>query len=209
MGKRKNRKRDVRWAVITLTIMALLALAGMDGLMPRLRVRILTLAEKPAWIQEEIIDVDGDSRSGDKLEGIRDVVIHYVGNPGTSAMQNRNWYANPESEVSSHFLVGLEGEVIQCLPLDEKSAASNHRNRDTISIEVCHPDESGKFSEETYEALVELTAWLLRSAWLGPENIIRHYDVTGKNCPKYFVENEYSWQQFRVDVAAAMEGVKE
>ena len=209
MGKKKSRKRDFRGVILTLTILALLALMGMDAWLPRLRVKILTLAPKPSWIQEEIIGIDGDSRTGVKLDGIRDVVIHYVANPGSGAMQNRNWYANPESRVSSHFVVGLDGEVIQCLPLDEKSAASNHRNRDTISIEVCHPDESGKFSEETYEALVELTAWLLHSAWLGPENLIRHYDVTGKNCPKYFVENEDSWQQFRADVAAAMEGEKE
>lgn len=205
MGNRKKRRRDVRWAVLTLTIMALMALMGMDSLIPRLRVKILTLAPKPNWIHEELIEIDGDSRSGVQLDGIRNIVIHYVGNPGTSAMQNRNWYANPESEVSSHFLVGLEGEVVQCLPLNEKSAASNHRNRDTISIEVCHPDDSGVFTEKTYASLVKLTAWLTKTAWLGPEDIIRHYDVTGKICPKYFVENEESWLQFRENVAAAAE----
>lgn len=206
MGRRKREKQGVRWAVLTLTLMALLALAGADSWMPRLRVKVLTLAPKPAWIREEIIEIDGDSRKGTKLEGIRDIVIHYVGNPGTGAMQNRNWYANPESEVSSHFLVGLEGEVIQCIPLDEKSSASNHRNKDTISIEVCHPDGSGKFTEQSYKALVELTAWLVESAWLDPEDLLRHFDITGKICPKYFVEQEDSWLQFRADVAAAVEG---
>lgn len=131
-------------------------------------------------------------------------MIHYVGNPGTTARQNRNWYANPESEVSSHFLVGLEGEVIQCVPLYEKSAASNHRNRDTISIEVCHPDKSGKFNDETYAALVELTAWLLETCGLDVDNIIRHYDITGKQCPKYYVINEDSWDAFKADVSRAV-----
>ena len=42
--------------------------------------------------------------------------------------------------MSAHFLIGLEGEIIQCIPLNEKSSATNDRNRDTISIEVCHPD---------------------------------------------------------------------
>ena len=30
--------------------------------------------------------------------------------------------------------------------------------------------------------------------------MIRHYDVTGKDCPKYFVEHEDAWVQFRQDV---------
>ena len=99
-------------------------------------------------------------------------------------------------------MVGLEGEVIQCVPLGERSAASNSRNRDTISIEVCHPDETGKFNEATYEALVELTAWLCRTGHLRAQEVIRHYDVTGKLCPLYYVEHEEAWQQLLADIAA-------
>ena len=103
-------------------------------------VEKLALAQLPPWVEVQIIEVDGISRRGEKLEDIQNIVIHYVANPGSSAQANHDWYANPESEVSSHFLIGLEGEVIQCIPLDEYSSASNHRNKDTISIEVCHPD---------------------------------------------------------------------
>ena len=129
-----------------------------------------------------------------------------MANPGSSAQANHDWYANPESEVSSHFLVGLEGEVIQCIPLDEFSSASNHRNKDTISIEVCHPDETGKFNEESYHSLVKLTAWLLDVSGLTSEDVIRHYDITGKDCPRYFVTNEDSWLGFLADVARTAEG---
>ena len=58
----------------------------------------------------------------------------------------------------------LEGEVLQCIPLTEISYASNTRNSDTVAIEVCHPDETGKFSAVTYDRVVELTAWLCRSS---------------------------------------------
>lgn len=170
-----------------------------------IRVDRLSLVEVPEWVDVQIIEVDGVSRRGEKLEDIQNIVIHYVGNPGSTAQQNHDWYANPESEVSSHFLIGLEGEVIQCIPLNEFSSASNHRNRDTISIEVCHPDESGKFSDASYSSLVRLTAWLLDISGLEPEDVIRHYDVTGKECPRYFVLNEDSWHAFLADVAQAVE----
>ncbi|MBR5021125.1 MAG: N-acetylmuramoyl-L-alanine amidase [Oscillospiraceae bacterium] len=158
--------------------------------------------ELPSYVDDQIIEVDYHSRRGSKLKEINDIVIHYVGNPGTTAQQNRDWYADTLSNVSSHFVVGLQGEVIQCIPLDEASSASNHRNFDTISIEICHPDASGKFTDATYESVVELTAWLVKACDLEIENVIRHYEVTGKICPKYYVENEDAWVQLRADVAA-------
>ena len=40
------------------------------------------------------------------------------------------------------------------------------------------------------------------------ENVIRHYDVTGKECPRYYVENPEAWERFRADVAAETESQK-
>ena len=157
-------------------------------------------ANAPTWVDVQIIPIDGDSRTGEKLRGIKDIVIHYVGNPGTTAQQNHDYYGNPDSEVSSHFIVGLDGEIIQCVPLNEKSAASNWRNIDTVSIEVCHPDSTGEFTEQTYASLVKLTAWLSELCNLDTNHIIRHYDITGKNCPLYFVEHQDKWEQFKEDV---------
>ena len=113
------------------------------------------------------------SRPGTPLEKIDGVVIHYVGNPATTAQANRNYFASLADEAegtyaSSHFLVGLEGEVIQCVPLTEIAYASNIRNEDTVAIEVCHPDETGHFSDVTYARAVELTAWLCRTFRPGP-----------------------------------------
>ncbi len=159
----------------------------------------------PEYVEDALIDVDGESRRGVPLEAVRNIVIHYVANPGSTARQNRNYFNNPATDTSSHFIVGLEGEVLLCVPLDEKSSASNYRNADTISIEVCHPDETGKFNPVTYNRVVELCAWLCLTYRLPPETgLIRHYDITGKLCPKYFVENEDAWETFKSDVRAAM-----
>ena len=173
-----------------------------DEILPREKVFELMAVPIPDWIDQQIIKVDGDSRRGVYLEGVRDIVIHYVGNPGSTAQQNRDYYANPYSDVSSHFVIGLKGEIIQCIPLHEKSSASNHRNKDTISIEVCHPDESGKFTDASYQSLVKLTAWLLDVCDLDSDDMIRHYDITGKQCPLYFVTHEDAWEQFKQEIKA-------
>lgn len=159
----------------------------------------------PDWVKVDLIKVDGASRRGTSLDDLDAIVIHYIGNPGTTAQNNRNYFNNPDSTVSAHFIVGLEGEIIQCIPLHEKSSASNHRNSDTISIEVCHPDETGVFNDATYDALVRLTAWLCAECGLDEEQIIRHYDVTGKICPRWFVDDETAWATFRADVMTAKE----
>lgn len=204
-GARRRRRRVN--PLPALIILMLLAAVGWlaFGTADRVRVEDLAGLELPDYVDVQLIDVDGTSRRGVQLEGINDIVIHYVGNPGTTAQQNRGWYTNPQSTVSSHFLVGLEGEVIQCIPLNEKSSATNHRNGDTISIEVCHPDDTGKFNDATYESLVELTAWLTARCGLDTDHIIRHFDVTGKECPRYYVRNEDAWARFKADVAARMQ----
>lgn len=209
----KRKKNSVPAALILLALMLVSSL--FLTVLPRLgislgpnRVEKLALTEIPPWVDVQIIETDGTSRRGEKLEDIRNIVIHYVANPGSSAQQNHDWYANPQSEVSSHFLIGLEGEVIQCIPLDEFSSASNHRNNDTISIEVCHPDETGEFTNDSYTSLVKLSAWLLEATGLDAEDIIRHYDITGKDCPRYYVRNPERWTAFRDDVARAVEDAR-
>lgn len=165
----------------------------------------------PDYVRKDYLTVNEWSRPGTELEKVNGVVIHYVGNPDTTAQANRNYFESLSSGeegtyASSHFVVGLEGEVIQCVPLSEIAYASNGRNNDTVAIEVCHPDETGEFSPVTYDRVVELTAWLCREFKLDPEeDVIRHYDITGKVCPKYFVDHPDGWEQFRTDTAAEME----
>ena len=196
-GPAKRKKRKSSPFRVLIPLLAVIVLAGLVGNLIR-----LGLGENhvPAWIDSQILPEDCNSRTGEKLTEVRDIAIHYVGNPGTTAQQNRDFFAQPDTTVNAHFVIGLEGEVIQCIPLNEKSCATNERNIDTISIEVCHPDDTGKFTEESYAALVKLTAWLCDHEHIGRDRVIRHYDVTGKLCPMYFVEHEDAWEQFKQDV---------
>ena len=140
----------------------------------------------------QLLDINPYSRPGTTIDHVNGIVVHYTANPGSTA-------------ASSNFVIGLEGEIIQCIPTWEMAYASNDRNADTISIECCHPDENGKFTDATYRSLVQLTAWLCAKYDLTADQVIRHYDVTGKICPKYFVEDEDAWVEFRRNVQDALE----
>lgn len=155
----------------------------------------------------EGLDIDYDfltpnpySRNEKSLETVNGIVVHYTANPGTSAKANRNYFNNlkdtKETSASSHFIIDMDGSIIQCIPLNEIAFATKNRNIDTISIECCHPDDTGKFTDETYESLQRLTKALMKTYKLNKKDIIRHYDVTGKMCPKYYVEHPEEWENF-------------
>ena len=149
------------------------------------------------------------SRPEKPVDEINDIVIHYVDQPGSTAMDNRDYFESLKDgsgrSVSSHFIISTDGEIVQCAPLGEVAYASNDRNHDTISIECCHPDDTGEFTDATYESCIDLTAWLCYAFEIGPEHVIRHYDVTGKDCPIFYVRNPDKWEELKADVARRYE----
>jgi len=166
-----------------------------------------------SWIEQDFLPINRFSRPGTLLEAVDGIVIHNIGNPNTTAEQNRNYFANvvPAEGIfaSSHFIICMDGRILQCVPIDEIAYASNARNVDTLSIEVCHPDETGRFTEESYASAIRLTAWLSVRFGLSAGDVIRHFDVeresAPKECPRYFVENEDAWERFREDVQRAID----
>lgn len=183
---------------------------GYLGYLGRYRMGPFAKKAEPDWIEEAFLMPSSYSRPLKPLTEVNNIVIHYVANPNTSAKNNRNYFnglrLSKITKASSHFIVGLDGEVLQCVPLSEISYCSNYRNSDTVAIEVCHPDETGQFADSTYKSVVRLTAWLCAYYELDEEAVIRHYDITGKLCPKYYVEHEDAWLQFKEDVAAELLG---
>ena len=196
----------IRLGILILVILTLVM--GISSCVSDRRRNVVVDASQPD-IDVQLLDVNAYSRPGMETETITGIVIHYTANPGSTAQENRDYFNSLQyshaTEASSNFIVGLDGEIIQCVPTWEVAYASNERNTDTVSIECCHPDDSGKFTDETYRSLVQLTAWLCVKFGLTEEDVIRHYDVTGKNCPKYFVEHEDAWDEFRQNVGQAIE----
>ena len=75
-------------------------------------------------------------------------------------------------------------------------------NFDTISIECCTRTDSGEFTDETYNSVVQLAGFLCKRFNLTSDDVIRHYDVTEKLCPLYYVEHEDAWIQMKADIQA-------
>lgn len=214
----RNRRRNMRMHILLAVDAALLAaILLVSGLLlyrshNRGTEQHLSQIQAPDWYTQDFLTVNPYSRPGTKREHVRDIVIHYVANPGTSAKQNRNYFEGLKDQsgsktvsASSHYIIGSDGTILQCIPLDEVAYGNYPRNDDTVSIECCHPDSDGRFTDATIKSLIRLTGWLCRELSLNEKHIIRHYDVSGKNCPKYYVEHQDAWRTLKKKLAAGIQ----
>lgn len=214
----RNRRRNMRMHILLAVDAALLAaILLVSGLLlyrshNRETEQHLSQVQAPDWYTQDFLTVNPYSRPGTKRDHVRDIVIHYVANPGTSAKQNRNYFEGLKDQsgsktvsASSHYIIGSDGTILQCIPLDEVAYGNYPRNDDTVSIECCHPDSDGRFTDATIKSLIRLTGWLCRELSLNEKHIIRHYDVSGKNCPKYYVEHQDAWRTLKKKLAAGIQ----
>jgi N-acetylmuramoyl-L-alanine amidase len=165
------------------------------------------------------------SRPGVLLKGVKGIVIHWVANPGTSAAANRDYFEGLKGQppglrpqdyryASAHYIIGVDGETVRCVPDTEVCyhagaekynneafrRLSSYPNNCTIGIELCHPKADGRFSGATLQSCRELVSSLLGKYGLGKEDVWRHFDVTGKVCPKYFVDHADEWDAFKASI---------
>ena len=211
--KRRRLSKRGRYAAIVgiaalVLFITLLVVAGIR----RQKAEKKTVSEKmypDITFDVRFLDPNPFSRPQLALKKVHAIVVHYTANTGVDAVANRNYFNNlpkanerkqKKTYASSHFVIGLDGTIVQCIPLEEMAYASNNRNSDTVSIECCHKKENGKFTAQTQAALIQLCTYLCIKFDLTEENLIRHYDVTGKICPKYFVEHPDAWETFKKDV---------
>ena len=161
-------------------------------------------------ITEMLLTPNKYSRPQIPLTDVKKIAVHYVGNPMSTAKNNRDYFENLKNTharyVSAHFIIGLSGEVIQCIPLNEWSYCTNQANGYSISIECCHPDKTGKFNRETEESLIALCAYLCGKFGLSENDIIRHYDVTGKACPLWYVSHPENFEAMKKAVGMMLSG---
>ena len=149
--------------------------------------------------------------SGRSLNSIKYIVIHYTANNGDTARGNAKYFARESVEASANYFVD-PNEVI-CSVKDEYAAwhcggsleSSHHplrgicTNKNSIGVELCSIIQNGKyeFKPETVKLAVKLVKELMAKYNIDINHVVRHYDVTGKNCPAPFVENETQWNKFK------------
>ncbi|WP_431809873.1 N-acetylmuramoyl-L-alanine amidase [Brevibacillus agri] len=154
----------------------------------------------------------------------RGLVIHWTANEGkgANAVANRNYFNKPNTEASAHYIVD-DKQIVRCLPETEMGyhvgaksykpdalkQLSSYPNNCTIGIEMC-VNSDGDF-KAMYQRTVELAADILKRYGWGVDRLWRHFDITGKNCPAYFVSDDFArrftcltaaqaWGKFKADV---------
>lgn len=111
-------------------------------------------------------------------------------------------YIIPESEMAYH--AGANQYTKYGLMI------SSYPNIRTLSVGYCHPDESEKPSSDTYKRLVNRLAKLCVKHDKDPmKDICRHYDITLKDCPKFFVKKPLKFRRLKKDVKKHMRGMCE
>jgi N-acetyl-anhydromuramyl-L-alanine amidase AmpD len=62
----------------------------------------------------------------------------------------------------------------------------------------CHKTgDTWYFDDITVEKTIELTKWLMQKYNIDAAHVVRHYDVTRKQCPAPFVVNWKRWEMFK------------
>ena len=151
-------------------------------------------------ITERIIPKNKYNRPGTRSEPGR-ICVHYTGQAGTDADKLALFYKNvaagmfPDklnSWTSTQYIIGLNGKIIRIIPDNEIAYAASGKNNGTLHIEVCYSKAGGEFEEASIEALRELVQDLMKKYGIPAEKVLRHYDLTGKYCPWFYVD-ENRW----------------
>lgn len=184
---------------------------GNRGDFPDYQILEQKKCEKPP-MEEALLTPNPYSRPQDALSTVTQLYVHYTANPGTSARQNRDYFEGLAqtglTSASTHFVIGYEGEIVQCIPLNEMAYAVIGENDHSISIECCYLDQDGKFTDATYQSLLKLLGWLMEEYNLDVSDVKRHYDAGGKLCPLYYAEHEDAWEQLKQDLSDYISGEK-
>jgi N-acetylmuramoyl-L-alanine amidase CwlA len=133
----------------------------------------------------------------------------------STAKNNADYYAREKISASAHYFV--DGISIWQSVEDYNVAwhcgakVYKHpecRNQNSIGIEMCvKKDKKGNwyFEPATVKNTIELVKSLMRKYNIPIENVIRHYDVTGKICPAPYVNNTSEWNEFKSQLFSVQE----
>lgn len=148
----------------------------------------------------------GNFRAG-RNSPVQFLVVHYTANKGDTAKNNADYFARAVTKSSAHYFVD-EKEVWQSVR--EKDTAYHcgaktykHplcRNENSIGVEMCLLDKAGNIRPGTIDTALSVVRQLMAAYDIPIDRVLRHYDVTGKNCPRPMVENPQLWEDFKKEL---------
>lgn len=146
---------------------------------------------------------------------IKYIVIHYTANDGDHDEGNANYFKNNVVNASAHYFVDDDSITISVPDLFTAWAVGGTKwkdcaatgggtmygkitNSNSISVEMCDTQKDGtiKATEKTMANTAALVKDLMKKYNITIENVYRHFDVTGKHCPAYFM-NPTAWAAFK------------
>lgn len=153
------------------------------------------------------------------LRQLKGIVAHWTANTkkGANAKANRNYFNGVAAYASAHYVVD-DHSILQCIPDNEVGyhvGAKQYKpdgqavignsglspNYFLIGFEMC-VNQDGDW-EKTYKNSVSLASHLLVKYRFTTDQLYRHFDITGKDCPKMML-TDTAWKKFKADVTKAM-----
>lgn len=149
------------------------------------------------------------------VSAIKYLVFHYTANDGDLSVNNAKYYRDNIRKASAHYFVD-DTKIYQSVEDDQIAYAVGGskwtdayitgggklfitaNNYNTLSIELCDTRRDGNLmaTEETLALAVKLGKELMAKYNISIDRVIRHFDVNGKHCPVYFM-NQTAWNNFK------------
>lgn len=137
-----------------------------------------------------------------KYDEVKAIVIHNTGNIGDTAENNAKFFSNPVSpQRSAHFFIDREGNIIRSVYVKRVAWSVGipakgviYNNKNTVSIELC--DIADKDISAKQEEALKWLIKKIRRKCKNANQIIRHYDINGKQCPVRYI-SPIKWENLR------------
>lgn len=160
-----------------------------------------------------------------RIEGVRYIVIHFTANDGDTDEGNAKYFNSVNRKASAHYFV--DEDSVTKVVKDEDTAwhcgdtqkynndGATYKNlcsnNNSIGVEMCSDKIRNSYviTKETQKNTIELVRMLMKKHNVPIENVIRHYDVTGKICPEPFVKSATEWTLFKAELTTIASEEKE
>jgi N-acetylmuramoyl-L-alanine amidase len=157
---------------------------------------------------------------------IKFIIFHYTGMKKESEAINK--LTEIQSEVSSHYLIKNDGEIVTLVPDlyiawhagTSKWKNYSHLNNHSIGIEISNPGHQfiyKEFSKKQINSLIKLSNYLVKKYKISPKNILGHSDVSperkkdpGEKFPwRYLAKNKIGlWHDLKSKILKKNRGHK-
>lgn len=149
------------------------------------------------------------------LSAIEYIIMHYTANDGDTDEANGKYFQGANRQASAHDFVD-DDSITHSVPYNFIAWSVGGQkwsdcaqtgggklygiatNANSISIEMCDTVRDGKImaTEKTMENAAMLCRELMDRFNIDIDHVIRHFDVNGKHCPEYFMDNA-AWEGFK------------